>query len=357
MGRGQGTRYSYRRLWPILSLGLLVGVFLLSHLLYPEPLESYHEQREMMDTWVSIAIFDSDETHAQTAIDAAFTRMEAIVAIASAFEPTSEVACLNAEGRLDSPSAELIEIIEAALETFTISHGAFDITIEPLLALWRYDSVAKTQFWDLPSDAQEQAIAAAMAVVGSDRVVLEYGAALEIALLPGTQITLGGIAKGYAVDQGLRVLTDRGIQHALIDAGGDIGVVGGKPGGEPWEIALRDPEDEGNVLARFELIDCAIATSGNYLRYFDPEAQVGHIMDPRTGRSALHASSATVIAPTCIEADALATAVFVLGPTDGIEMIDQLEVVEAMVLAYDNPREVARSRGLDRFEIQKKDGV
>jgi len=357
MGRGQDKLDLWRRWWPILLVGLLVGVFLIDNLLYPDPLEAFHAQREMMDTWVSITVFDSDETHAQTAINAAFARMEAIVAIASSFDPAAEVARLNETGRLDSPSPELIDISEEALEIFAISHGTFDITIEPLLNLWRYDPVAETQFWDLPSDAQEEAIAATMSVIGADRLVLKYDPHAEIELAPGMKITLGGIAKGYVVDQGLHILKEQGIQHALIDAGGDIAVAGGKPGGEPWEIALRDPEDSENVLAEFELIDGAIATSGNYLRYFDPEAQVGHIMDPRTGYSAHLASSATVIAQTCTEADALATAVFVLGPTAGIEIINQLESVEAMVLAYDDPLSIARSRDLGNFEIQKKDGV
>lgn len=310
-----------------------------------------------MDTWVSITVFDSEEGHAQAAMDAAFSRMATVVAIASSFDPSAEVACLNTAGRLNSPSPELIDIIEQALNIFDISRGAFDITIEPLLDLWQYDPVAETQFWDLPSDAQEQAIASTMSVIGADLLVLKYDPNVGIELVPGMKITLGGIAKGYVVDQGLQILKEQGIQHALIDAGGDIAVAGGKPSGEPWEIALRDPNDEGNVLTQFELIDGAIATSGNYLRYFDPAAQVGHIIDPRTGYSAHRASSATVIALTCTEADALATAVFVLGPADGIKMIDQLASVEAMVLGYDDPLSITRSRNMGHFETQKKDGV
>lgn len=110
-------------------------------------------------------------------------------------------------------------------------------------------------------------------------------------------------------------------------------------------------------MATFSLTDGAIATSGNYLRYFDAEASVGHIMDPRTGQSAHRSSSATVIAPTCMEADALATAIFVLGPVDGLAVVERLEGVEAMVLGHDDPTEIARSRHLDRYETRKKDGT
>jgi len=357
MERSQTSWCSWRRWWPILLVGLLAGVFLLDHLVFPPALNLYHAKREMMDTWVSITVFDSDEAHAQAAIHDAFARMEEVVAVASAFDSAAEVARLNATGRLALPSPELIEIIEIALDIFAISDGAFDITIEPLLDLWRFDPEAEVQFWEVAAEVQEQEIVSTMAVIGADGIVLRYGDAPEIELAPGMRITLGGIAKGYAVDQGLIALESRGIEHALVDAGGDIAVTGGKPGGQPWEIALRDPEDDGNILAEFELMAGGIATSGNYLRFFDPEAQVGHIMDPRTGRSAQLASSATVIADSCTEADALATAVFVLGPAAGIEIIDQLEGVEALVLAYDDPVEIARSRDLGRYEIQKKDGV
>lgn len=357
MGRRLKSRDSWKRWWPIPLACLLIGVFILNHFIFPIDLTRYSAQRSMMDTWVSITVFDSDETHAMAAIHAAFSRMEAVVAIASSFDPSAEVARLNATGRLESPSPDLIDIIVRALAIYDMSQGTFDITIEPLLDLWRANPAAEKQFWELDPTQQQQAIAETMSVVGADRLVLRSEPRSEIELIPGMKITLGGIAKGYAVDQGLQVLIEQGIEHALIDAGGDIAVDGGKPGGQPWEIALRDPENSDNVLAEFELVDGAIATSGNYLRFFDPDAKVGHIMDPRTGQSAHLSSSATVIAPTCTDADALATAVFVLGPTSGIDVIDQLEGVEAMVLAFEDPLSVARSRNLGHFEIQKKDGV
>jgi len=357
MGRRLKLRVSWKRWWPVLLASLLVSVFVLNDLFFPPDLNSYNATREMMDTWVSITVFDSDKGHAQTAMDAAFSRMETVVAIASSFDPSAEVARLNATGRLDLPSPELIDIIEQALIIFDVSHGTFDITIEPLLDLWRFNPAAETQFWDLPSDIQKQAIAEAMAVIGADRLMLTREPVSAIELIPGMKITLGGIAKGYAVDQGMQVLMEQGIQHALINAGGDVAVAGGTPSGQPWAIALRDPEVARYMFAEFELVDGAIATSGNYLRFFDPDAEVGHIMDPRTGSSAHLSSSATVIAPTCTEADALATAVFVLGPIAGVEIIDQLEGIEAMVLPYDDPLSVARSRDLGNFEMQKKDGV
>jgi len=357
MSSGRPRRNPFVRWWPILLVALLTGAFVVDRVLFSPSLEPYSDRREMMDTWVSVTVYDTDDQHARVAIDAAFARMAEVVSVASIYDPEAEAARLNAAGRLPSPSAELVRLIDRSILFYTVSRGAFDVAIGPLLALWRYDPEADVQFWELSPEAQQAPIAAAIALGGADRIVIHDGPPAEIVLPPGMSIDLGGIAKGYAVDQALDALDRAGIDHALVNAGGDIGVLGGRPGGEPWEIALRDSEDDSKPVAQFALTDGAIATSGNYLRYYDPNAQVGHIMDPRTGYSAHAASSATVIAPTCTEADALATAVFVLGPADGIELVDGLDKVEAMVLGYEDPTMIARSRHLDRYEIREKDGA
>jgi thiamine biosynthesis lipoprotein len=339
-----------------LTIALLAGALVGERMLSSRSLEPFEARRQMMDTWVSIVVYDTDPDRAARALDAAFSRMDQVVSIASTHDPSAEAARLNADGELSSPSPELVELITASQHFYQVSGGTFDIAIESLLALWRYDPASEEQFWEIPPADQRVAIAEAMSFTGADRIAVIAGAEARIALAPGMRITLDGIAKGYVADEGLRALKEAGIEHALIDAGGDIAVMGGKPGGAKWEVALRDPDDETRTLARFALGDGAIATSGNYLRYFDPEAEVGHIMDPRTGYSAATASSATVTAPTCMEADALATAVFVLGPTEGIELVDRLDRVEAMVLGYEDPTLVFRSQRLDAYEVSKKDG-
>ena len=357
MSTRTAARSSLSLRWPLLSIALLAGALVGERMLFSRSPEPFETRQELMDTWVSIVVYDTDPDHAAEALDAAFSRMDQVVSIASTYDPSAEAARLNAGGKLTSPSPELVELITASQQFYRISGGTFDIAIEPLLALWRYDPTAEEQFWEIPPEDQKAAITEAMSFAGADRIAVTAGPEAHIELPPGMRITLGGIAKGYVADEGLRALKEAGIEHALIDAGGDVVVMGGKPGGLKWEVALRDPEDEAKTLARFALGDGAIATSGNYLRYFDPEAQVGHILDPRTGYSAVAASSATVIAATCMEADALATAVFVLGPTDGIELIDRLAGVEAMVLGYEDPTSLFRSRRLDAYEVSEKDGA
>jgi len=356
MASGVKKRSSFAVWWPLGFALLLVGLLVSERFVFPPGLDSFTEQREMMDTIVSITLFAGDEGEAVSAFESAFSQMEDVVAIASIYDSQAEAAQLNAAARIDNPSFELVELLDAAMRLSEASRGAFDVTIEPLLALWQYDPSAERQFWELDLEEQQAAIDEAKRFVGADRIHLrENPTAIE--LDPGTSIDLGGIAKGYVVDRGIEALLRAGIDHALVDAGGDIAVVGGKPDGALWEISLRDPEGDAEPVARFALRDGAIATSGNYLRFYDPDREIGHILDPRTGFSAQAASSATVIATTCTEADALATAVFVLGPVEGLAVINGLEGVEAMVLRYDDPTEIVRSAGLDRYEIQKKDGT
>lgn len=355
MSSSAGTRSSFVRLWPLLLVIILATAFLIERTVFVPSLRPYDARREMMDTRVSITVYATDERHAKSAINAAFSRMEEVVGIASVHDPDAEASRLNAEGASMAPSPELFEILAASKRITELSGGVFDVSVAPLLALWQYDPDSPLQFWELDREDQQAAIDEAMKLIGADRISLIEDPAPVVELAPGTQITLGGIAKGYIVDQGIRTLRSQGIVHALIDAGGDIAVVGGKPAAGKWEIALLNPEDEDDALARFALDEGAIATSGNYRRFFDPDEQVGHIMDPRTGYSASASSSATVIAPTCMEADALATAVFILGPAEGIELVNGLAEVEAMVLGFEDPSIIVRSQRLGDYEVRKKD--
>ena len=319
-------------------------------------MSEFQVRREMMDTWVTISVYDRNPKKAETAINAAFSRIAQVDHEASIFEPKAGAYRLNEQGRLDNPSNDLWQIISESIADYKLTGGVFDITVEPLLDLWRYKKGAEKQFWELDPTTQQQAISQAMTLLGADRIEMITSPHRAIVLQPGMKITLGGIAKGYAVDKGLETLRQQGIQHALINAGGDIGAFGGKPNGAKWELALRNPKDKNSSVVTFAISDGAIATSGQYERFFDPTAKVGHIMDPRTGYSSHASSSSSVIAPTCVQADALATAVFVLGPVDGINLVNTIPGVEALIIGYDDPQKIFKSAGVDRYIDQEKGG-
>ncbi len=299
-----------------------------------------------MDTFVTVIIYSTPEISQET-INASFARMEEIETIATTWDSKGEAYRLNETGYLDNPSEELRELIELSLEYYDITDGRFDITVQPLLDLWEYDPDAEKQFWDMDTSFQLSAIDTAMKLVGNDRIILDGN---SIRLMEGSKITLGGIAKGYAADEALETLKSLGIKNALINAGGDIRTLGTKPGGEGWEIALVNPDDTTQSLAGFVVDGLAVTTSGNYERYFNPDKSAHHIMDPKTGFSAGGCISVTIIAENGVRADALATGVFVLGPDEGMDLVESLNNVETLIV--DTDRNIHRSSGLSRYMVK-----
>ena len=293
-----------------------------------------------MDTYVRIAVYANEEIAAE-AINAAFARMEEIEKIATTWDSEGEAFELNRSGYFDAPSDELLELINLSIYYSELTDGSFDITVQPILDLWQYDPDAEKQFWELDESTQTAAINEALELVGPDQIIISDN---TIRLKEGAGITLGGIAKGYAADEALRVIAEMGIKHALIDAGGDIGTLGTKPDGNLWSVALVNPDDTSQSLAEFRLSDRAIATSGNYERYFDLTKEVHHIVNPKTGYSAIECISVTIITHNCTRADALATSVFVMGPSDGMMLVELLDDVEALIV--DSDRMTYQSSGL-----------
>ena len=304
----------------------------------------FEETRPLMDTYVRVVVYSTEEP-AQEAISAAFDRIEEVVNIASTFDENAEAFKLNRDGYIENPPPELLELIELSLDYSELTGGSFDITCQPLLDLWQYKPDADKQFWELDGATQTERINEALKLVGPDKIIIEDN---RISFKEeGMKITLGGIAKGYAVDEALEVIRDMGIKYALIDAGGDISTLGSKPGRELWDIALVNPDDTSEHLVDFKIKDKAVTTSGNYERYFDPEAKAGHILNPKTGYSASGCISVTLIAEGCTYADALATGVFVMGAEDGMELVESLDDVECFIVDAD--RVIHQSSGLSEY--------
>ncbi len=315
-------------------LAMIVGVISCT----AKPLTKFEETRSLMDTFVTVAVY-SDEDTAKEAINAAFARMEEIEKEASIFDEESEAYQLNQEGYLEAPSDDLMKLVTMSVDYSEMTDGCFDITVQPLLDLWA------GRLWQESEEVQQTKIDETLELVGWEKIGIEDNRIYFKA--EGMKITLGGIAKGYAVDEALEVLEDMGIKHALVNAGGDMSTLGSKPNGEPWNIALVNPDNTSQSLATFSFSGKSIATSGNYERYFDPEAKEGHIRDPRTGHSAQEGISVTIIAENGTQADALATGVFVMGPDDGMKLVESLDDVECFIV--DAERVIHRSSGLSQY--------
>ena len=301
----------------------------------------FEDTQEKMGTFVNIIIYGSEENHEEI-LESAFQKIDELNLVASNYDDKSSVSVLNREGKLENAPAELIDIINISKEYNKKTMGAFDITVNPVLELW------SEGLWNEPEEIQNQKIKEALSLMGSDQINVS-GSTVTFGK-KNMSLTLGGVAKGYIVDKVIDLIKSEGIDNALVNAGGDLRALGTKPDGASWKISLENPENTAQQIVEFSLSDMAVATSGNYYRYFDPDKKVHHIIDPRTGLSANSCISVTIIAENAATADILATSVFVLGPGEGLKMIESLDNTEAFII--DNERNFHKSSGIDKFIVK-----
>ncbi len=288
---------------------------------------SRKEARLLMGTTVEITIAGESPALAQAATAKAFREIERVEAVFSTYREDSEVSRINLHaGEQVSVSGETVALLKTGRFFGELSGGCFDVTVRPLLVAWGFRDGEP----HMPAQAD---IDSALGLVGWDKVVLtEEPPAVRLSV-PGMGIDLGGLAKGYAVDRAVAVLKQEGVRSALVNAGGDLFAFGPGPGGDTWRIGIEHPRQERKLVVIVEIRDSAVTTSGDYRSYFLADGvRYSHIMDPRTGRPALSAASATVVAPAAAQADAMATALVVMGAQEGLALVEGLEGVEAMVV-------------------------
>jgi len=289
---------------------------------------------ELMGTFVTITIIDRDVKYGSYAIKEAFKEMRRIEAIMSIYNETSEVFRLNEQGYLENASNELLFVIKKSLYYSNISNGAFDITVQPLLDLYT-DS-----FKNNGRPPTEEEIEIQKQLVNYENIIIENKTILF--KKKGIKITLGGIAKGYAIDRAMLILEKNDIHNALVNAGGDLKAIGTKEHNKSWTVALQNPRDRTDFITIIPVYNKAVATSGDYERYFVENKSAHHIMNPKTGKSATDLISVTIIAKNAIDADAIATAVFVLGEERGLDLIRK-EKAEGLIIT--NNKEIYRTDG------------
>jgi thiamine biosynthesis lipoprotein len=284
---------------------------------------------QVMGTYATITIIDGNTTRANIAMDAAFDEITRIEALMSLYNESSEVSSLNRAGtNWTALSRDTIYVLKKADYYSRISNGSFDITCNPLLNLWMVKAKEEGRM-PTPEEIED-----ARELVGYDQLVIDVGGNRARFEKEGMSITLGGIAKGYAVDCACKKLTDAGIKHALVNIGGDMRAIGDK-NGVPWEVALQNPRDKSEYITIIKLDNESVTTSGDYERYFFEDGKrVHHIIDPQTGYSADECISVTVITKNCVDADALSTTVFVMGPERGKALLDELDI-KGLIISSD----------------------
>jgi len=281
------------------------------------------DTRPFMNTTVTIMFLYESGVDYEKIMDEAFDEIKRLSDIMSHYDKNSEVSRLNREGVLENADTQLVEVIEHALEYNRLTTGAFDITIWPIINLF------KNSFKENKTP-QERDIKEVLKFVGSDKVEVN-GRTIRLKK-KGMKITLDALAKGYITDMASKLLIDHGISRHLINSGGDMKTAGLREDDRPWKVAIQDPAKVDNYLDVIELTDSAVATSGNYENYYDAEKIFHHIANPKTGLSPVLNSSASIIAPTAMEADALATALLVMEPDYGIPFINSISGREALII-------------------------
>jgi thiamine biosynthesis lipoprotein len=286
------------------------------------------DEQAIMGTAVRVELWHEDPAQGRAAIAVVMDDMRRIDAEMSVYKEDSEISRINAhaaEGPVQV-SAELASLIARALEFSGITHGAFDITYASVGYLYDYRKHVK------PDDAtREKAVEA----VDYHNVTVDLANSTVRFAKAGVRIDLGGIAKGYAVEHGAALLRERGIEHAIVTAGGDSRIIGDRLG-RPWMVGIRDPRDKEGVITRIPLEDEAISTSGDYERFFEENGvRYHHILNPKTGKSADLVRSVTIIGPDGTSTDALTKGPFVLGWEKGLELIESLPGFETVVIDKD----------------------
>jgi thiamine biosynthesis lipoprotein len=296
--------------------------------------------RQSMGTLLRVGVWTVDDAKANGAIEHVFREFDRLEALLSNWKNDSDVTRLN-NGAGIAPvkvSQDTLAVLRIAREVSELTRGKFDITFGALTDIWRFDH-------DQDNVVPERDLIESR-LTRIDYTAIEVDATAGTAFItrPGVTAHLGGIGKGYAVDRGVALLKDLGFANFLIQAGGDL-YVAGTDGGKPWKLAIADPRGTHDPFAMVQMSDGTFSTSGDYERFFLKDGKrYHHILDPDFGEPATGCRSVTLVSNRAVMADAVAKGVFLLGPAEGMKLIETLPDIEGVIVSAQN--EVAASSGL-----------
>jgi thiamine biosynthesis lipoprotein len=286
----------------------------------------------------------------QEAFAAAVAEIRRLEALMTTWQPISELSRINAgAGSWQSASPETFEVFQKSRWASDLSGGAFDVTFYALNGVWKFGDAAEEK----PTLPDPRLIRSKLAHVDYRHVELDPTG--KVRLAPGSSVDFGGIAKGYAVDKAASMLRQRGVTSFLLQAGGDLYGAGTKPDSTRWSSGIRDPRSaDEQFFAVLDLENHAFSTAGDYARSFILNGKrYHHIIDPKTGYPATACRSVTVWAKDAFTADALDDAVFILGPEQGLQLIESQPDVGAVIVDAHNKVWISE-RLKDRVKILRQ---
>lgn len=280
-----------------------------------------------MGTLVTITSIARSEAAAQAAAIAGFSEIHRLEQLLSTWIPTSELSQVNTSAGVKPVrvSPETMTVVRRAIQAGEITNGGFNIAIGPAIEAW---SVTEDQ--RIPTESE---LGALRPLVNLQAVHVDAGRQTIYLEKAGMRIDVGGIGKGYAADEAVEAMRKAGAVAGVVALSGDIKTFGRLPNGKMFPVGIQHPREDGSVLLWIDLQDEAISTAGDYERFFEREGiRYHHILDPRTLQPARGCQSVTVIAREGIWADGLDTGIFVMGPERGMELVEQLPDVEAVIV-------------------------
>jgi thiamine biosynthesis lipoprotein len=275
---------------------------------------------------VAITALHVDADVAGQAAAAALAELDLVESVMSLYRPDSQLVRLNRDGRLDDPHPYLLTVLRAADDVWRRSDGAFDPSVQPLWKLY-YPARGerRTPTRDRIAEACQRVDWTAVRITADDRIEFTR---------PGIELTLNGIAQGFGTDRALTALRQHGVTRAILDTG-EIGALGEREFDEPWKVGIQHPREPEQYLSVARLAGRCLATSGDYATRLSDDGRLHHVFDPRTGESPEQLASVSVVAPTAMEADALSTALMVLGIERGERLLGRSPGVEALFCTKD----------------------
>jgi len=298
--------------------------------------------RVSMGSQLKLSAWTRDEDKTIATFERVFSEFDRLEGLLSVWKDGSDVVRMNNNAGIApvAVSDDTINVLRAAAEGSVLTRGKFDITFGALSDIWRFDHDQDNIVPD------RQLIETRLTRIDYRAVQIDGTARTAFINRPNMRVHLGGIGKGYAVDRAVALLKGGGVADFMIQSGGDL-YVAGSNGGTPWTLAIADPRGPHEPFATLQVTDGTFSTSGDYERFFIKDAKrYHHILDPDVGEPAGGCRSVTIVANRAVIADVLSTGVFILGPAEGMKLIEQLPDVEGVIVTADN--EVLISSGLRR---------
>lgn len=322
--------------WIVLSIVLfLIGFFIARN--SSDEIKTIKRTQILFGTVVEIQVRDADDKKAEDAISKAFAEMKRIEDLFTTFDNKSPVSRINnSADTIINVESEIYNLIVLCDSITKLSNGCFDVSLNNIIRVWGFDS-------DNRHIPEASVIDSALKLSGWKDVKL-FGEN-KIFKQRKVELNFGAIAKGYAVDKAINILRKSEIKQALVNAGGEVSVIGNN-----WIVGIQHPDEINSIIKRIKLNGYTVATSGDYEQYFEVDGvRYHHILDPETGYPSKGLQSVTIINKSNAFADALATAVFVMGEEKGMKLIESLDDTEVMII--DERGRISYSTGFENYIV------